>query len=377
MPKNTIESKSKFVNHEARPVFQRSTQHFYPTSSFKSDVAELKDMEKFTNPDYHLHFQAPPYHAPVPPAPSNTASTSGSGSLPSNTIANPKGDVKAITIPKRFPHQDSISSPPKEKENEPEVTKDTVQPSTENIQPLVVQTNDSNSQLTPLYQEKTTFQTALDGTFAYPSHALLGLCNAPGDVPKDPGATSKTKHFQPIHYASKTMNRGPTPQYTITEKELLVVVYAFREISRPYLCLDPKKHSVYDHSAPKYLLAKAGMLSQDCLRWNFAAPKNLMSLSVLKKSTNLARNPPSRLEKPHKGKKLLTFSKLATVENPPGDTTWPITTVKRSCDSGFYWPTIYKDTHDFVTRCDICQRQGKISQRDEMPQNSNPIAKYL
>ncbi|GKB77034.1 hypothetical protein Tco_0943929, partial [Tanacetum coccineum] len=28
---------------------------------------------------------------------SNTASTLGSGSLPSNTIANPKGDVKAIT----------------------------------------------------------------------------------------------------------------------------------------------------------------------------------------------------------------------------------------------------------------------------------------
>ncbi|GJS71558.1 hypothetical protein Tco_0704399 [Tanacetum coccineum] len=31
------------------------------------------------------------------PKSSNTASTSGSGSLPSNTIANPKGDVKAIT----------------------------------------------------------------------------------------------------------------------------------------------------------------------------------------------------------------------------------------------------------------------------------------
>ncbi|GKB82136.1 hypothetical protein Tco_0949031 [Tanacetum coccineum] len=27
----------------------------------------------------------------------NTASTSGSGSLPSNTIANPKGELKAIT----------------------------------------------------------------------------------------------------------------------------------------------------------------------------------------------------------------------------------------------------------------------------------------
>ncbi|GJY13644.1 reverse transcriptase domain-containing protein [Tanacetum coccineum] len=43
----------------------------------------------------------------------------------------------------------------------------------------------------------------------------------------------------------------------------------------------------------------------------------------------------------------------------------------------FYWPTIYKDAHDFVTRCDICQRQGKITQRDEMPQNSIKFAKSL
>ncbi|GKB08469.1 reverse transcriptase domain-containing protein [Tanacetum coccineum] len=45
-------------------------------------------------------------------------------------------------------------------------------------------------------------------------------------------------------------------------------------------------------------------------------------------------------------------------------------TARKVFDSGFYWPTIYKDAHDFVTRCDICQRQGKITQRDEMPQNS-------
>ncbi|GKG25911.1 hypothetical protein Tco_0399057, partial [Tanacetum coccineum] len=74
---------------------------------------------------------------------SNTASTSGSGSLPSNTIANPKGDVKAITTRSGVSYNGpQISSPPKEKENEPEVTKDTVQPSTKNIQPPVVQTND-------------------------------------------------------------------------------------------------------------------------------------------------------------------------------------------------------------------------------------------
>ncbi|GJX74331.1 reverse transcriptase domain-containing protein [Tanacetum coccineum] len=45
-------------------------------------------------------------------------------------------------------------------------------------------------------------------------------------------------------------------------------------------------------------------------------------------------------------------------------------TAKIVFDSGFYWPTIYKDAHDLVTRCDTCQRQGKILQRDEMPQNS-------
>ncbi|GJR78833.1 reverse transcriptase domain-containing protein [Tanacetum coccineum] len=42
---------------------------------------------------------------------------------------------------------------------------------------------------------------------------------------------------------------------------------------------------------------------------------------------------------------------------------------KKVFDFGFYWPMIYRDAHDLVTWCDACQRQGKISQRDEMPQN--------
>ncbi|GJQ91917.1 reverse transcriptase domain-containing protein [Tanacetum coccineum] len=35
---------------------------------------------------------------------------------------------------------------------------------------------------------------------------------------------------------------------------------------------------------------------------------------------------------------------------------------QEAVDYGFYWPTIYRDAHDLVTRCDACQRQGKISQ---------------
>ncbi|GJU49295.1 reverse transcriptase domain-containing protein [Tanacetum coccineum] len=52
-------------------------------------------------------------------------------------------------------------------------------------------------------------------------------------------------------------------------------------------------------------------------------------------------------------------------------------TAKKVFDSGFYWPTIYRDAHDLVTRCDTCQHQGKISQRDEMPQNSIQVCEIF
>nr|GFC23969.1 reverse transcriptase domain-containing protein [Tanacetum cinerariifolium] len=45
-------------------------------------------------------------------------------------------------------------------------------------------------------------------------------------------------------------------------------------------------------------------------------------------------------------------------------------TAKKVFDAGFFWPSIYRDAHKMIKTCDICQRQGKISQRDEMPQNS-------
>nr|GEY17646.1 reverse transcriptase domain-containing protein [Tanacetum cinerariifolium] len=45
-------------------------------------------------------------------------------------------------------------------------------------------------------------------------------------------------------------------------------------------------------------------------------------------------------------------------------------TAKKVFDSSFYWLTIYHDAYDLVKSCDTYQRQGMISQRDEMPQNS-------
>ncbi|GJR99749.1 reverse transcriptase domain-containing protein [Tanacetum coccineum] len=71
----------------------------------------------------------------------NTASSSGLGSVPSNTIANPRGDLKAITTRSGISYDGPPILPfPKVVEREPEVTKDTVQPSTKNIQLPVVKT---------------------------------------------------------------------------------------------------------------------------------------------------------------------------------------------------------------------------------------------
>ncbi|GKE33253.1 hypothetical protein Tco_1452575, partial [Tanacetum coccineum] len=84
----------------------------------------------------------------------NTASTSGSGSLPSNTVSNPRGDMKAITTRSGVSYDGPQvplppSSLPKVVEHEPEVTKDTVQPNTENIQPPEVQTQNDEPVVAP------------------------------------------------------------------------------------------------------------------------------------------------------------------------------------------------------------------------------------
>ncbi|GJZ97037.1 reverse transcriptase domain-containing protein [Tanacetum coccineum] len=52
-------------------------------------------------------------------------------------------------------------------------------------------------------------------------------------------------------------------------------------------------------------------------------------------------------------------------------------TAKKVFDSGFYWPTIYCDAYDMVKSCDSCQRQGKISQKYEMPQNAIQVCEIF
>ncbi|GKG12614.1 hypothetical protein Tco_0346851, partial [Tanacetum coccineum] len=76
---------------------------------------------------------------------SNTASTLGSRTLPSNTVTNPKEDLKGITTRSGVAYKGptiSTTSSPRVVERKTDVTKDTMPPtnngSTEDVQPPVV-----------------------------------------------------------------------------------------------------------------------------------------------------------------------------------------------------------------------------------------------
>nr|GEU40366.1 DNA-directed DNA polymerase [Tanacetum cinerariifolium] len=231
------------------------------------------------------------------------------------------------------------------------------------------------------------------------------------------------KHFRPIHYASKTMTDAES-NYTTTKKEMLAVVYAFEKF-QSYLIMN--KSIVYtDHSALKYLFAKKDSKSS-LLRWVLLLQEFTFKVIDTKGAENLAADHLSRLENPHQNVldpkeinesfPLETLNLVSTRGN--SSTSWfadfanyhvrnfvvkgmsyvhgqesidilkachyvpteghhgPNYTANKVFDSGFYWPTIYHDAQDLVKNCDLFQRQGKISQRDEMPQNSIQVCEIF
>ncbi|GKA33346.1 reverse transcriptase domain-containing protein [Tanacetum coccineum] len=105
----------------------------------------------------------------------------------------------------------------------------------------------------------------------------------------------KDKYFRPIHYASKTLSDAQI-NYTVTEKELLAVVYAFEKF-RSYLVLS--KTIVYtDHSALKYLFKKQDAKLR-LLRWILLLQKFTIEIRDKKGAENLAADHLSRLENPY------------------------------------------------------------------------------
>ncbi|GKB81761.1 reverse transcriptase domain-containing protein [Tanacetum coccineum] len=108
---------------------------------------------------------------------SNTATTSGSGTLLSNTITTPKVDLKGITTQSGVAYQGptilTTSSPSKVVEREPEVTKDTVFPtnngSTKDVQPPVVQVQSQVPNSKPVVDPVSTPMPNPKPSIPYPS----------------------------------------------------------------------------------------------------------------------------------------------------------------------------------------------------------------
>ncbi|GJT28779.1 reverse transcriptase domain-containing protein [Tanacetum coccineum] len=192
--------------------------------------------------------------------------------------------------------------------------------------------------------------------------------------------------------------------YTTTEKEMLAVVYAFEKF-RSYLIMN--KSVVYtDHSALKYLFNKKDAKAR-LLRWVLLLQEFDFKVIDTKGAENYAADHLSRLENPYENifdpKEITETFPLETLSTcadqiesegcvdgkessrnfeachsgPTGGHYGANFTAKKIFDAGFFWPTIYKDAFEFVKSCDACQRQGKISQRDEMPQNAIQVCKIF
>ncbi|GJS17600.1 hypothetical protein Tco_0412072 [Tanacetum coccineum] len=118
-------SKTDFENYvKANDAVLRNMQN--QGQGLQNQIANLTDMiSEFVN--------------------ANTASSSGTGILPSNTVTNPKEDLKGITTRSGVAYKGPTiptTSSPKVVERETEVIKDTIPPtnngSTEDVQPPVV-----------------------------------------------------------------------------------------------------------------------------------------------------------------------------------------------------------------------------------------------
>nr|GEX38307.1 reverse transcriptase domain-containing protein [Tanacetum cinerariifolium] len=194
--------------------------------------------------------------------------------------------------------------------------------------------------------------------------------------------------------------------YTTTEKEMLAVVYAFEKF-RSYLIMN--KSIVYtDHSALKYLFAKKDVKAR-LLRWilllqefdfkvidtrgaeNYVAHKDQSTPWYADLANYHVGNIIIKGMTSQQKKKFFKDARHYFWDDPylfrtcadqiirrcvAGKEASDILnachsgpTAKKVFDSGFYWPSIYKDAFELVKHCDSCQRQGKVSQRDEMPQN--------
>ncbi|GJZ24415.1 hypothetical protein Tco_0561874 [Tanacetum coccineum] len=106
-----------------------------------------------------------------------------------------------------------------------------------------------------------------------------------------------------------------------------------------------------------------------------------LRLRIKKGAENLAADHLSRLENPDLG----TFTEGEIADKFPNkhlmilktklndDEPCALITGRKVYESGFFWPSIFKDAKDYMLKCDACQRSRNISSRGDMPSNNIQI----
>nr|XP_009769141.1 PREDICTED: uncharacterized protein LOC104220041 [Nicotiana sylvestris] len=178
-------------------------------------------------------------------------------------------------------------------------------------------------------------------------------------------------------FLSKTMNDAQV-NYTVTEKELLDIVFAMEKF-RPYLmCTKVIIHT--DHTTLRCLMCKKDSKAR-LMRWVLLLQEFYLEIIDRKGNENQVVDHLSRLEeevRPHYGLEIDdSFSDEQLLAISLTGMPWfadvtnylhgGVRTATKILSCGFYWPTLYKDGSELVKQCDDCQRAGGISKKNEMP----------
>ncbi|XP_071687942.1 uncharacterized protein [Rutidosis leptorrhynchoides] len=222
--------------------------------------------------------------------------------------------------------------------------------------------------INPIDQDKTAF-TCPFGTFAY-RRMPFGLFNAPGTFQSLPfelmcdasdyalGAVlgqHHDNHFRPIYYVNESDVKDTFPDEFLMWVEKDLEVPWFADFTN-YLASSVLRKGFSYHQKKKFLADLKYYFWDHPYLFRVCADQVIKWCVYGKEAQQI-------LEHCHQG--------------PTGGPYGPCHTAKKVFDSGFYWPSIFKDARAFVHTCDACQRTGTITKRDEMPQTGIQVCEVF